>query len=75
MGRMLKVVRVGDVVDVVLPQDVLDRLQAELGDSLSLDEADTGFVLSKSGKELNDIMAVARSIMDRDREILRALAQ
>jgi putative addiction module antidote len=75
MSKMLKIVPIGDDLGVVLPPEVLAQLRAELGDTVKLEETESGYSLSKSQPSLDDMMAVAREIMRKDWNILRALAQ
>lgn len=75
MSKMLKIVPVGDELGVVLPPDVLARLQAELGDSVRLEETEKGFSLNKGQPSFDEMMAIARKVMRKDWNILRALAQ
>ena len=75
MGKLLKIVKIGDEAGVVLPPEVLDRLHAELGDTLRLEEAGPGYALVSEGTEFDEVMTLARQIMRDDADILRALAQ
>jgi putative addiction module antidote len=75
MGKLLKIVRIGDEVGVVLPPEVLDKLEVELGDEVRLDEAGTDFALVRADANFEALMAMAEKIMAEDRAILRVLAQ
>ena len=75
MGKLLKIVRIGDEVGVILPPEVLERLRVELGDELRLDEAGGGYALGRADDDFDTLMALAEEIMREDREILRVLAQ
>lgn len=71
----LKIVQVGNSAAVVLPKDVLQSLGAERGDSLYLTRLPNGdHTLSALNPEAVRQLEVARKIMRRDRELLRALA-
>ncbi|MFD1610774.1 AbrB/MazE/SpoVT family DNA-binding domain-containing protein [Sphingomonas tabacisoli] len=75
MGKLLKIVKIGDEAGVVLPPEVLDHLHAELGDTLRLEEAGSGYALVGQEGEADEVMALARQIMREDADILRVLAQ
>jgi putative addiction module antidote len=45
---MLKLIRIGNSVGVVLPKDILSRLNLEAGDALYLSESPDGYRLSRA---------------------------
>ena len=71
----LKVTRVGNSVGVVLPREVLARLNVGPGDSIFLTETPDGFRITPYDPEFDEQMTAARRIMKRDRAILRELAK
>jgi putative addiction module antidote len=75
IAKQLKIVRIGDEVGVVLPAELLARLQLEVGDFLSLVETPGGMTLSTEDAEFAQAMELAEQIMEEDREILRVLAK
>lgn len=75
MTTTLKIVAVGTSSGVVLSKDMLRELGAERGDTLYLSRMPDGdFRLSTLNPEATRQLDVARQILRRDRELLRALA-
>jgi putative addiction module antidote len=75
MNKTLKITKIGNSAGIILPKDVLSKLQAEVGDELFLTEGSDGLQLSTVDPEFVRQMQVAREIMRKDRDILRVLAQ
>lgn len=79
MSIELKITKIGKSAGVVLPQDVLDHLGAAVGDRLTVTRTSRGIELSNLSDDLPDDfeqqMAVARDVMERDRNVLAALAK
>jgi len=75
MNKPLKIAKFGNSAGVVLPKDVLARLRAEVGDNLYLSETPDGFHLTAHDPEFEQQMELARKIMRKNRDILRALAK
>jgi putative addiction module antidote len=71
----LKVTKIGNSVGVVLPKEVLARLNVEAGDSVFLTEAPDGFRLTPYDPEFEAQITVARDVMKQDRAILHELAK
>jgi putative addiction module antidote len=71
----LKLRAVGNSVGVILPKELLARLNASEGDTLYVIETPDGFRLRRSDPEFERQMAEARRIMRRDRAVLRELAK
>lgn len=72
---MLKLTRIGNSVGVVLPKDILSRLNLEAGDALYLSESPDGYRLSRYDPEFERQWEVARKVMNRRRGALRELAK
>ncbi|WP_343226419.1 AbrB/MazE/SpoVT family DNA-binding domain-containing protein [Luteimonas sp. S4-F44] len=72
---MLKLTRIGNSVGVVLPKDILSRLNLEAGDAVYLSESPDGYRLSPYDPEFERQMEVARKVMKRRRAALRELAK
>ncbi len=70
----VEVQSVGDSLGVIIPQEILERLQVGAGDELILTTTPHGFQLTKvdavSKRQLDDLTR----IMQEDHELLRALA-
>lgn len=71
----LKLTTVGSSTGVVLPKEVLARLNLKKGDVVFLTEAPDGFRLTPYDPEFARQMEAAETIMREDRDVLRALAK
>ena len=71
----IKLRAVGNSVGVVLPKDLLARLNLREGDSLHLVEGPDGFRLKRADPDFERQMEVARDVMRRRRAVLRELAK
>jgi putative addiction module antidote len=72
----LKVRKFGNSLGVVLPKDVINRLQTGNGEKLFLIEAAEGdYRLTPYDPEFEKTMAKAEDVMSRYRNALRALAK
>ena len=73
----LKVMTVGSSSGVVLPEEVLVRLNVSKGDKLYLtEEADGSYRISTCNPEsTKQQLEVVDSVMREDKEVLRALAE
>ena len=74
-AKELKLVRIGNSTGVVLPKDLLARLDVIAGDTLAYSETPTGLSLSTRDAEFDEQMAQAREIMKTYRNALRELAK
>ena len=73
--KKLKLIKVGNSTGVILPKDVLDRLNVSAGDQLSITQTAEGVTLSARDEEFDTQMAAARDVMNRYRNALRELAK
>ncbi len=72
----LKVRKVGNSLGVILPREVVARLQVGEGDSLSLiEEGSSGFRLSPYDPDVARQVEVGKRVMRRYRNTLRELAK
>jgi putative addiction module antidote len=71
----LKLTQIGNSVGVILPKEVLARLNVEKGDILYWSETATGLTLSSYNPEFAEQMTLARQIMKKRRNVLRELAK
>jgi putative addiction module antidote len=60
---------------VILPKEVLARMNVSAGDSLFLIEEPGGYRVTPYDSEFEEQMTVARDVMKSDRDILRELAK
>lgn len=74
-GRSLKVRKIGNSLGVVLPKDVLAKLNVGEGDELSVSETSDGVALKASDEDTAELMKLAEDIMAKRRRVLKALAQ
>lgn len=71
----LKLTQIGNSVGVILPKELLARLNVGKGDSLFWTEAANGVNLSTYDPEFDAQMTEARMIMKKRKEVLRELAK
>ena len=74
-GRTLKVRRIGNSLGVVLPKDVLAKLNVGEGAELTVSDTPDGVALSAQDNETAELMRLAEDIMAKRRKVLKALAQ
>jgi putative addiction module antidote len=71
----LKLTQIGNSVGVILPKEVLARLNLAKGDSLFVTDAANGITLTPYDPTLDVQMQEARAIMKKRRNVLRELAK
>lgn len=75
-GTVLQVRKIGNSVGLILPKELLARLQLELGDKLFISERPGGgFTASRTDPKFEKGMAAARKAMKRYRNALAELAK
>lgn len=74
-SNKIKVVAIGNSAGVVLPKDLLARLNLGKGDELSVVETPDGFEFRAYDVEFENEMSVLRDVMKRRRNALRELAK
>lgn len=72
---VLKLKAVGNSTGVILPKEVLTKLQVEKGDDLYVVETPDGITLTPYDPEFEHQMEAARKIMKKRRSVLRELAK
>lgn len=60
---------------IILPPDLLARLQLKDGDTLFVSETPDGIKLSARDADLSETLDIARQVMHEDRELLKKLAE
>ncbi|CAN1568587.1 doc_partner, putative addiction module antidote [Fimbriimonadaceae bacterium] len=70
----VEVQSVGDALGVIIPPEVLEKLQVGAGDELILTTTAHGFRLTRVDAEFETQLAAATTVMQENREVLRALA-
>jgi putative addiction module antidote len=71
----LKLRQIGNSVGVIIPQEELHRLNLRSGDTVHLTNVPGGVRLTSYDPEFEAQMVMARKIMARHRNVLRALAK
>lgn len=75
MAVSVKVIKVGNSVGVVLPKDVVEKLNVAQGDTLNITETKYGVNLTPHDADYIETMKIAERIMQEDREVLKKLAE
>jgi putative addiction module antidote len=71
----LKLTQIGNSVGVILPKEILNRLDVSKGDELFLTDSPDGMRLTVHNPEFEAQMRAARDIMKARRSVLRELAK
>lgn len=71
----LKLRAIGNSVGLVLPKELLAKLDLAEGDTVHVVESPDGLRLTRSDPDLERQMEVARDVMRRRRAVLRELAK
>lgn len=71
----LKLTAIGNSTGVILPKEVLAKLNVEKGDAVFLTESPDGYRLTVNDPKFARQMEMAERIMREDRDVLRALAK
>jgi len=71
----LKLTQIGNSVGVVLPKDLLARLNLERGDALYITDAPDGMRITAHDPAFEAQMQVARQLMKDRRNVLHELAK
>jgi putative addiction module antidote len=75
MITTVKVTTVGNSVGIVLPKDILTRLNIQKGDTLYVTETLDGVQLTPYDEKFVRVMEAANQIMRENRDVLRKLAE
>lgn len=75
IDKPLKLVAVGNSTGIILPKEMLARLQLAQGDLVDLSELPDGLQLRRHEPDFAEQMKVARGVMQRRRAALRELAK
>ncbi len=70
----LKVIRIGNSLGVVLPREIVADLAVEKGDRLYLTRSPEGYRITKSDPEFERRVALAKRIISKRHNALRALS-
>ncbi len=72
---LLKVIRIGNSLGVVLPREIVADLAVEKGDRLFLTRSPEGYRVTKSDPEFERRVAVAKRIISKRHNALRELSE
>jgi putative addiction module antidote len=75
MATAVKITTIGNSVGIVLPKEVLAKLNIEKGDSLYLIDTPEGIQLTPYDQDFANEMEAARRVMRKHRDVLRKLAE
>lgn len=75
MTTALKLTQIGNSVGVILPKELLARLNLERGDTVFVTDAVGGITLTPYSPDFEQQMALARKVMKKRRDALRELAK
>ena len=75
MSLTIKVIKIGDNAGIILPPKVLQKLGVQSGDEFTLRRLDSGYVMSTEKLAYEHGLTVANQVMDRNRGLLRKLAE
>ena len=75
MTTTVKVTTVGNSVGIVLPKEMLTRLNIQKGDVLYVTETPDGVQLTPYRADFDQTMKVAQDVMRRYRDTLKKLAE
>ncbi len=71
----LKITAIGNSAGVILPKELLEKLRASKGDTLSVTETKNGINLSAFDDQIDRQMEIANRIMRENRNLLKKLAE
>lgn len=75
MATAVKITAIGNSLGIVLPKDVLAKLNVEKGDSLYLVNTPEGIQLTPYDQDFAEEMEAARRVMRKHRDVLHRLAE
>jgi putative addiction module antidote len=70
-----KIIQVGNSAGIILPKEILSRLNVEKGDTLYIVEGPQGIRLMPYDPEFARQMEAARGVMRENRDVLQRLAE
>jgi putative addiction module antidote len=75
MATAAKIIPVGNSAGIILPKDILARLNVQKGDTVFITEGPQGIRLVPFDQEFADQMEAAREVMRENRDVLQRLAE
>lgn len=71
----LKVTKIGNSLGVILPRDLLGKLQLDKGDSIFLVDSPEGFRITPYDPQFAEQMEAARNLMRKRRNVINELSK
>jgi putative addiction module antidote len=75
MNMALKITKVGNSAAIILPKELLAKLDVAVGEMVSVTRTARGIELGRAEPDFDVQMAVARDVMERRKRALRELAK
>jgi len=75
MVNKVKLSKIGNSSGVILPKEVIDKLNLSQGDELNITVSHHGIELTPYDAEFLNDLEIAEEIMKEDRDVLHKLAQ
>jgi putative addiction module antidote len=75
MATATKIIAIGNSAGIILPKEILSRLNAQKGDTLYITESAQGIRIVPFDEEFATQMEAARSVMRENRDVLQRLAE
>jgi len=75
MAAATKIIAIGNSAGIILPKEVLARLNVQKGDTLYVQETPAGFQVSPYDEEFGAKMEVADRVIRRYRDAFKKLAE
>ncbi len=75
MATATKIIAIGNSAGIILPKEILARLNVGKGDSLYITEGSQGIRLVPFDEEFASQMEAAREVMRENRDVLKKLVE
>jgi putative addiction module antidote len=75
MATAAKIISIGNSAGIILPKEILARLNFQKGDTLYITEGAQGIRLMPFDQEFATQMEAAREVMRENRDVLQRLAE
>jgi putative addiction module antidote len=75
MATTTKIIAIGNSAGIILPKELLARLNVQKGDSIFITEGSQGIRLIPFDQEFATQMEAAREVMRENRDVLQRLAE
>jgi putative addiction module antidote len=75
MQSAVKITAIGNSAGIILPKEVLAKLNVGKGDSLYISETPEGIQLTPYDQDFSDQMEAAKRVMKKHRDVLKKLAE